>query len=92
MGVLKQPSAFLPLIMSLVVVAVGLREAAIFGWHQPDEGAAAHLFQLLIPAEVPIVAYFAISWLPRAPRQALAVLALQIGLIVAIFAAVRYLT
>ena len=78
--------------MSFVVVAAGLREAATVGMHQPDEGTAAHLFQLLMPAQVPIVAYFAITWLPRAPRQALAVLALQTGVAVAIFAAVFFLT
>ncbi len=79
--------------MSFVVVAAGLREAALFGTlHQADEGTAAHLFQLLMPAQVPIVAYFAIMWLPRAPRQALVVLALQTGVALAIFAAVFFLT
>ncbi len=78
--------------MSFVVVAAGLREAALFGLHQADEGTAAHLFQLLMPAQVPIVAYFAIMWLPRAPRQALVVLALQTGVALAIFAAVFFLT
>lgn len=92
MGVLKRPSAFLPLVMSFVVVAVGLREAAVFGLRQADEGTAAHLFQLLMPAQVPIVAYFAITSLPRAPRQALVVLALQISVVLAIFAAVFFLT
>lgn len=93
MDVLKRPSAFLPLVMSLVIVAAGAREAAMFGTlRQPDEGAAAHLFQLLMPLEVPIIAFFGITWLPRAPRQALAVLALQIGAGVAIFAGVCFLT
>ena len=46
---------------------------------QADEGAAARVYQLLMAAQVPIVAYFAITWLPRAPRQALQVLALQVG-------------
>ena len=88
MRVLKHPSAFLPLIMSFVVVAAGLREAAVFGLHQADEGTAAHLFQLLMPLQVPIIAFFAITWLPRAPRPALAVLALQLGVVLAIFATV----
>jgi hypothetical protein len=30
-------------------------------------------------AQAPIVAYFAITWVPRAPREALLVLALQVG-------------
>ena len=90
MSLLKYPSAFLPLVMSLVVVAVGLREAATIGVHQADEGIAAHLFQLLMPAQVPIVAYFAITWLPRAPRQAVVVLALQMGAALALLAAVLW--
>jgi hypothetical protein len=75
--------------MSLVVVGFGLREFATFGpVRQPDETTAAHLFQILMPAQVPIVAFFAVTWLPRAPRQALTVLALQVGAALAIFAVV----
>lgn len=92
MGVLKHPSAFLPLVMSFVVVAAGLREAAAGMLHQADEGTAAHLFQLLMPAQVPIVGYFAITYVPRAPKPALLVLALQLGAALAILAAVRFLT
>jgi hypothetical protein len=44
---------------------------------EPDEGAAAHIWQLLMAAQVPLVAFFAIKWLPRTPRQALYILALQ---------------
>ena len=44
---------------------------------QEDEGSAAHIFQLLMTAQMPIVAYFAIRWLPRRLRPALLVLALQ---------------
>jgi len=46
---------------------------------QADEGAAARVYQLLMAAQAPIVAYFAITWVPRAPREALLVLALQVG-------------
>jgi hypothetical protein len=44
---------------------------------QADEGAAAHIFQLLMVVQLPIVLFFAIRWLPRFPRPALLVLALQ---------------
>ena len=75
---LKRPSAFLPLAMSVAALALVLAHVVMFGVaREPDEGAAAHLFQLLIAAEVPVVAFFAIKWLPRFPRQALQVLALQ---------------
>ena len=82
---LKQPSAFLPIAMSaaalgVVVVAVGLFGAT----DEADEGTAAHLWQLLVAGQLPVVAFFAIRWLPRAPRSALPVLAFQA---VAFFAA-----
>lgn len=76
---LRQPSAFLPLIMSLVALALVLGHIALFGVvHEADEGAAAHLWQLLMAVQVPIIAYFAIRHLPQKPKQALLVLALQI--------------
>jgi hypothetical protein len=76
--VIKQPSAFLPIAMSLVVLATLLVSLATSGLvRESDEGAVAHIFQLLMAAQAPIVVYFAITWLPRAPRQALSVLALQ---------------
>jgi hypothetical protein len=77
---LKHPSAFLPLAMSLAAittVGVALAIYGVNGIRQPDEGAAAHLWQLLMAGQVPIVAFFAIRWLPQAPRQALPILALQ---------------
>src|SRR5437588_4211642 len=74
----KRPSAFLPIAMSLLAVAVVLTHIALHGTGpQPDEGAAAHLWQLLMAGQLPIVAFFAIRWLPRTPKQALLVLALQ---------------
>ena len=81
MRALKQPSAFLPVLMSLAISAFGIRELVTFGpVRQPDEGIAAHLFQLFMSLELLLVAYFAFTWLPRAPRQAAAVLAVQVGL------------
>jgi hypothetical protein len=43
--------------------------------HQPDEGA--HLWQLLVAGQAPLIAYFALRWRPTARRPALVVLALQ---------------
>jgi hypothetical protein len=42
-----------------------------------DEGAPARIFQCLMAAQVPIIAYFALKWLPKRPKSALLVLALQ---------------
>ena len=91
--VLKQPSAFLPLAMSLAALTLVLGHAAIFGIvHEVDEGAAAHIFQILMVAQVPIVVYFIIKWLPKQPKESLQVLALLAGEWLAALAAVHWLT
>jgi hypothetical protein len=90
---MKQPSALFPLAMSFAALALVLGHAAMFGVvHEADEGTPAHIFQLLMAAQVPIVAFFAIKWLPRAPGRALLVLALQAGAALAALAAVFFLT
>jgi len=91
-AIMRQPSAFLPVTMSLLALAT-LLAAFVTGnaVPEPDEGAAAHIWQLLMAGQIPIVAYFAIKWLPQAPRQALYVLALQVGLVLAALAPVYLL-
>lgn len=75
---LKRPSALIPLAMSFAALSVVLGHIAIFGAaHEADEGTAAHLWQLLMAGQIPVIAFFAIKWLPRSARQALPVLALQ---------------
>jgi hypothetical protein len=75
---IKKPSAFLPVAMSLAALAVVLAHVAIFGTaREADEGIAAHLWQLLMAAQLPLLIYFAIRWLSRSPKQALLVMALQ---------------
>ncbi len=75
---LKNPSAFLPLAMSFAALATVLIHIALFGAaRQADEGTAAHIWQILMAAQIPIMAFFVIKWLPRTPIHALAVLALQ---------------
>ena len=76
----RQPSAFIPIAMSIAALVTVLYHIAMFGIApQTDEGAAAHIWQLLMAGQVPIVAFYALKWLPRAPRTALQVLALQVG-------------
>lgn len=90
---LKLPSAFLPLAMSLTALFMVIGHAAIFGVvHEPDEGTAAHIFQLLMVVQAPFVAFFALKWLPRAPGKTLKVLALQAVAALAAIAAVFFLT
>ena len=89
---LKQPSAFIPIAMSLAALALALGNAAIFGVvYEADEGTAAHIFQLLMVVQIPIIAFFAIKWLPRAPKETLRLLALQAGAGLSAFAAVYFL-
>jgi hypothetical protein len=90
---MKSPSALIPLAASSAALAIVLVHAAVFGIvHEADEGTAAHLFQILMAGQVPVVAFFAFRWLHRAPRQALLVLALQGGAAIAAFASVYFLT
>jgi hypothetical protein len=85
------PSAWLPIAMSLTALAIVLTHIALFGTaREPDEGAAAHLFQLLIAGQIPFMAFFAIKWLPRDSRRFLPVIAVQLAAIVAAFAPVYY--
>jgi hypothetical protein len=66
--------------MSVLALAIVVVYVAIYGTaRQADEGTAAHLWQLLMAAQIPFIAFFAITWLPRAPRQALSGLALQLS-------------
>jgi hypothetical protein len=77
---LKHPSAFLPVAMSLGALAtIGVFIALNGTAPQADEGTAAHLWQILMAAQVPIVLYFAITWVSRSPLQAGPILALQVA-------------
>lgn len=92
-SLMKQATALVPLAMSVAALMLVLVHAARYGIvHEADEGTSAHLFQLLMVAQVPVIAIFAIKWLPQAPRQALLVLGLQAGAAFAAFAAVYFLT
>jgi hypothetical protein len=68
----------IPVIMSLGAL---LLVAIQFGIHgltpARDEGAVAHLWQVLLVAQLPVIAYFAFRWLRRAPWQAGTVLVVQ---------------
>ena len=89
---MKKPSAWLPLAMSFAALALVVGHVAIFGAaREADEGTAAHIWQILMAAQLPIVAFFAIKWLPRSPKQALLVLAVQAGAGLAALAPVFFL-
>lgn len=88
---LKRPSAFLPLVISawfLVVFAIGTVQGTLV--RQPDEDIGAHVFQILMLLQFLIIAFFAVSWLPKNPKAALQVLAVQCIMAVAVLAVVYF--
>mgnify|MGYP003394066069 CR=1 FL=1 len=81
----KKPSAWVPMVLSFGILAMELGFLLFSGppQRQPDEGVAAHLFQLWLLAEFFLVALFAVRWMPQGPKQALSILAIQIALVLA---------
>ncbi len=87
------PSFLIPLLMSLAALALPLAHAAIYGVvHERDEGAAAHIWQILMAAQLPFLLYFVVRWLPKRPREAMLALASLGSTWLANFAAVYWLT
>jgi amino acid permease len=88
---LKRPSGFVPVLISagfLATLLTGLAQGTLV--RQPDEGTAAHLFQLLMPVQFLIIIFFAVSWLPKKTIAALEVLSLQCAAALAVFAIVYF--
>jgi len=77
---LRRPSALLPIAMSLAALCLVIGHLLISGpAREADEGTAAHLWQLLMAGQLPVIAFFALTWLPRRPREAALVLGLQLA-------------
>ena len=69
--VLCCPTALLPLGLSLGALLVVLLHIAFFGpASAPDEGAAAHVWQILMVAQIPALALFMSRWFRIARRPA----------------------
>ena len=76
----KQSSAVLPIVMSLAALATVFVHITVSGTQpQADEGTAAHVWQLLMAGQLPIMLFYAIKWIPRTRQIALAVLGVQIA-------------
>jgi hypothetical protein len=89
----KSPAVWIPVTMSLVALGIVLVHVALFGIvHEADEGTPAHLFQLLMVGQVPVVIFMLIKWFPRMPRQAMLAMTVQIAAALAACAAVFFLT
>ena len=90
----KRPSAFMPMAMSLAALAIVLGSIVASSGvlvRDTDEGAVAHIWQLLMAGQVPILAFFVIRWLPRAPRLTVYVFLLQVAVALAAMAPVYFL-
>jgi len=88
----RLPSAWLPIAMSLSALAVVVGHMLVVGTAaEADEGAAAHVWQLLMAGQLPVIAWFAVRWMPKGPRQAIVVLAVQVMAVIAAAAPVALL-
>jgi hypothetical protein len=66
--------------MSLLALSVVLIAIATMGARrQPDEGAAAHIWQLLMLGQLPFLGWFALRWLTSDFRAALPIIGLQVA-------------
>ena len=85
-------TAWVPIAMSLAALAIVMFHIAMFGTaRQSDEGTEAHLWQILMAGQIPILIVYAVKWLPRAPKAALQVIGVQLGAAVAALAPVYLL-
>jgi len=76
----RVPSAWVPIGMSLVALGVVAGHLLILGAARAaDEGTAAHVWQLMMAGQMPLVAWFIFRWLPKGPRQGIRVLAVQLA-------------
>ena len=79
-SLLKAPSAIAPVVMSLAASGLVLGHVAMFGIvHETDEGTAAHLYQLLMAGQVPVIGYFVLRYLPQQPARAIWVVITQLA-------------
>jgi hypothetical protein len=75
----RRPGAWLPIALSLTALGLVIGNAATVGVApHDDEGAAARIFQSLMLVQGLIVGWFAIRWVPQAPRPAAAIIVVQL--------------
>ncbi|MEO7272446.1 MAG: hypothetical protein ABIX28_00790 [Vicinamibacterales bacterium] len=91
-SVFTRPSAVAPVAMSVAALALVLGHVALFGIvHETDEGTPAHLYQLLMAGQVPVIGYFVLRYLPEAPARAIWVLIAQVAAAAAAFGALYWM-
>lgn len=92
MIIIKKPIAWLPIAISLLALTIMLIFIAMSGppARQADEGTGAHLFQIWLTSELLMMTFFGFKYLPKEPKQALGILAIQIIAVVAACSPVFY--
>ena len=79
-ALVTKPSAFAPVLMSFMALLVVLLHVILVGTAPAaDEGTEAHIWQILMTLQIPVIGFFALKWLPRIPRQAMPILVLQMS-------------
>jgi hypothetical protein len=91
--VINRISAIVPVLLSLAAFLMVV-SALVFHWAPArpdgDEGAPAHVFQLLIAAQLPFILIYLVTADWRAGRRAAVWPLLQVGALVQAFAPVAY--
>lgn len=78
---LGKPSAWVPIVLSLLALVLVLVSLTLFGIPAKppqDEGTLAHLWQLLMVTQGFFVVYFMIRYLPEEPKKSLTIFLLQL--------------
>ena len=89
---LRHWSAWIPLAIPVFMLLLAVRHVLLFGAsREADEGTEAHLFQLLMPVAFVVAMWFAVTWIPRSPRSATAIFALQALAIASVFGFVYWM-
>jgi hypothetical protein len=88
----REPLALIPMAMSLAALITVLSHVAMYGAaREADEGAAAHIWQLLMAGQAPLVLFYVVRSLPTYPKRTAQVVALQAGAAIAALAPVYWL-
>lgn len=78
------PSGLAPVVMSIgALAAIGGHLLTSGPAPQPDEGTAAHLWQLMMAGQLPVVAFFALRWIPTRGWRAFVVSTIHVSAIAA---------
>lgn len=77
---IKRPSAFVPILMSILAIIILLIHIMIAGVEEKQgEEIVTDVFEILIIWQLPVIIFFALKWMSQSFKNALIVLFLQIA-------------